>query len=949
MASAPEQPDTLFGEEIDSAPIGTRIPTPPPPATASLRSSSADSSYLNDLQGLDLSPSLRQESWGPSADQREISITAGIQAGGEHMNTSDGVARVPKEEDGATKPDTSMKVKKNGTSDATAAPPAERSRSGSPAQQSAQALLTQLLALPAIQSSPQLAQSVQAAYELLRTTQSAAGAREAPTALNPLATVATGPKSPPMIGSGQSIPIVHNRSVTTNQSAATAPSSGRINVYLPSQRTTVAVRSSGRTSSSAQDQGNPASGSAQANLRTSASTPRPSPVPWARTSFAGRLQELQQTWTENIDTQLGSIAPIRGDLRDSDYSNPFFHGVLAINRLTHEQGPAIIGDHLLPAGRARTRNGSLSSSTTNISSQATIKPHEESNFRNRRSNQSSLSPKKPTGLEKAPTSRLLAQTSSRIDTDALTSPKKPTGSEKVSNSRLLAQSNSRIDTDALTSRRENLHLKDSHDYHAAKEHFKTAQTKPELRKKQSSGKIYTVSELLATKPGLGPKTKDPPRAAQPQASTNLPATIVPPIAVEPPRVTRPLKGGTLDNWLSLTSTPRSSATTPVVSSTPAAPAITITSSSPRAGSSSQASASTTTKPAAAAATSSSLAAGNAQARDAPNYPDNAITRHYAQAGQGSVSNTSTQGSAPQKSSPGSRKSALSPRAVSFALPPVSRPTTSTHNVLSGDVTASRSSDSRASTPTANNVLSGDMAASRWSDAPVPALPRSSARNQQTPIAAVNPLSRVLGGDMNASRWNDDAQPTVSPNPAHIQEETAAAAERESRRGILGTSWSTVNDVEITAIPTRPRAPSNRAQSQVIGGGVGASNWNPNATSRAAASALQQDSGRPARANALPIRAPMENIIQTDPGIGDTTELFRNYNRPHRHRLPAFLADDSPADDPGAAVRRQYGIESSPVAENPGRENQPLGRSVAKSNSGSDVSSSRQEQGRERRL
>jgi len=995
------QPDTVFGDEIDFAPIGTRIPTPPPPSTASLRSGSASSSYLNDLQGLDLSPSLQEEPWGARLNDQETNVRAENPADEEFMTSNDNTGKSSEKDQGSVKPDSSVKVEKNESRRSTSSVQVQPSRGGSPVRMTAQALLAQLLALPSIQSSPEFAQNVAQLQSRLgrlgQTTQSPTSTREASTAQNAPETTATGRQAPPTAQSNQSIPIVYNQPATSNQSARALSNSGRINVYLHDQRAVVTIPSSWDTrsisqtqrptvnlpnptiaQSSTQERGNLTAGLAQADSTRTAPTARASTSSLAMTGYVGRLQDLHNTLTESIDVELSNIPPIRGDLRDSEYSNPFFRGALTIGRPMHEQGPAIIGNHLLPAGRQRTRNPSLSSSTTNLSSQATARPHEESSFGNRRSNQPFGSPQK------------------RSNTHA----------------------NSQADTIGLSLQLESLDLNYSRKNASAKDQFKPVQEKADLKQKTSSGKVYTISQLLAAQPGPKDTTQYPTHSGQTQQPIDRRTTDVVPAAVEQPPVARRLNGVPLDEarypfttrsveprpqtneWLSLTSAQGQSATT--------AQAVNVASSThPRTVSSAGINSSITIVPAVAAAGSHSIAGSDAQVRETPNYPDNAITRQYAQAGQSSSASNVTQVCAQQSSAPARRPSILSPQAAAFRVPQTSPSTASTaSNVLSSDMTKSRWSETpaptslqtsargqQASTATGNasgrafggdmtasrwsdtpaptipqisargqqastattssraNVSGGSMAASRWSDTPAPTVPQNSARGQQVPTATATAPARVFGGDMNASRWNDNAQSSIPQARAQTQH-VSATATSEYGRGVLGTSWNTANDVEITVAPTQPRARSTTTQNQATGGGIAASDWNPNVASRAAAIALDQAAARPARGHAVPTRAPREIIDISDPGIGDTTALFHNYNRPYRHQVPAFILDTAsaaPETDPGAAARRQYGMDSTPLADSTGRVNQPMGRCSAKSVAGSDVSNSRQEQVHGRRL
>lgn len=943
------QPDPVFGDEIDFAPTGTRIPTPPPPSAASLRSGSASSSYLNDLQGLDLSPSLQQEPWEASVNEQETSIRTETPADEERMTSNDNTGKPSEKDQGSVKPDSSVKVEEDESRRSTSSAPVQRNRRGSPVRITAQALLAQLLALPSVQSSPDFAQNVAQLQSQLgrlsQFTQSPTNAREVSAAHNAPEATATGRQAPPTAGSNQSIPIVHNQPTTSDQSARALSNSGRINVYLHDQRAVVPIPSSGNTrsisqtqrpivnlpnpantQSSTQERGNLTAGFAQEYSLRTAPTARASSSSSAMTGYVGRLQELHNTLAESIDTELGNIPPIRGDLRDSEYSNPFFHGALIIGGPVHEQGPAIIGDHLLPAGRQRIRNPSLSSSTTNLSSQATIRPHEESSFGNRRSNQPFVSPSK----------------------------------------RSNTQANTQADITGLSSQLESLDLKDSHKIASAKEQSKPVHEKADLKQTTSSGKVYAISELLAAKPGPKDATQDRTRGGQIQPPFNRRTADVAPAAVEQPPVARRLNGVALDEarypfttrsveprpqtceWLPLTSAQGQSAT--------AAQEVTVASSTnARTVSSAGINTSTTIAPAAAANGLRSTAGSDVQVRETSNYPDNAITRQYAQAGQSSFTSNIAPASAQQSSASARRLSILSPQAAAFRVPQTSRSAASSaSNVLSGDMTASRWSDTpapiipqisassrqalTAATNSPANVSGGSMAASRWSDSPAPTIPQALAR------ATATAPGRVFGGDMNASRWSDNAQSTVLPARAQTQH-VSATATSEYGRGILGTSWTILNDVEITVVPTPPRALATATQNQATGGGIAASDWNPNVASRVAAIALDQASARPARGHAVPIRAPRETIDTSDPGIGDTTILFHNYNRPYRNQVPAFILDTAsaaPEINPGATARRQYGMESAVLADNTGRENQPMGRSSTKSVAGSDVSSSRQE-------
>lgn len=948
------QPDPVFGDEIDFAPTGTRIPTPPPPSAASLRSGSASSSYLNDLQGLDLSPSLQQEPWEASVNEQETNIRTENPADEECMTSNDNTGNPSEKDQESVKPDSSVKVEEDESRRSTSSVPVQRNRRGSPVRITAQALLAQLLALPSVQSSVEFAQNVAQLQSQLgrlsQFTQSPTNAREVSAAQNAPEATATDRQAPPTAGSNQSIPIVHNQPTTSDQSARARSNSGRINVYLHDQRAVVPIPSSGNTrgisqtqcpivnlpnpanaQSITQERGNLSAGFAQEYSLRTAPTARASTSSSAMTGYVGRLQELHNTLAESIDTELGNIPPIRGDLRDSEYSNPFFRGALIIGGPVHEQGPAIIGDHLLPAGRQRIRNHSLSSSTTNLSSQATIRLHEESSFGNRRS---------------------------------------------------------------------------------AKEQSKPVHEKADLKQTTSSGIIYAISELLAAKPGPKDATQDRTRGGQIQPPFNRRTADVAPAAVEQPPVARRLNGVALDEarypfttrsveprpqtyeWLPLTSAQGQSAT--------AAQEVTVASSTnartvPSAGINT----STTIVPAAAANGSRSTAGSDVQVRETSNYPDNAITRQYAQAGQSSFTSNIARASAQQSSASARILSILSPQAAAFRVPQASRSAASSaSNVLSGDMTTSRWSDNTAPTgpqtsargqqpstasPNASRrAFGGDMTASRWSDTPAPIIPQISAssrqaltaatnspahvsggnmaasrwsdslaptipqalvRGQQAPTATATAPGRVFGGDMNASRWSDNAQSPVLPARAQTQH-VSATATSEYDRGILGTSWTTLNDVEITVVPTPPRALATATQHQTTGGGIAASDWNPNVASRAAAIALDQISAHPARGHAVPIRAPRETIDTSDPGIGDTTALFHNYNRPYRNQVPAFILDTAsaaPETNPGAAARRQYGMESAVLADNTGRENQPMGRFSTKSVAGSDVSNLRQDQ------
>lgn len=989
------QSDPVFGDEIDFAPTGTRIPTPPPPSAASLRSGSASSSYLNDLQGLDLSPSLQQEPWEASVNEQETNIRTETPADEECMTSNDNTGKPSEKDQESVKPDSSVKVEEDESRRSTSSASVQRNRRGSPVRITAQALLAQLLALPSIQSSPEFAQNVAQLQSQLgrlsQFTQSPTNAGEVSAAQNAPEATATDRQAPPTAGSNQSIPIVHNQPTTSDQSARALSNSGRINVYLHDQRAIVPIPSSGNTrsisqtqrpivnlpnpanaQSSTQERGNLNADFAQEYSLRTAPTARASTSSSAMTGYVGRLQELHNTLAESIDTELGNIPPIRGDLRDSEYSNPFFRGPLIIGGPVHEQGPAIIGDHLLPAGRQRIRNPSLSSSTTNLSSQATIRPHEESSFGNRRSNQPFVSPSK----------------------------------------RSNTQANTQADITGLSSQLESLDLKDSHKIASAKEQSKPVHEKADLKQTTSSGKVYAISELLAAKPGPKDATQDRTRGGQIQPPFNRRTADAAPAAVEQPPVARRLNGVALDEarypfttrsveprpqtyeWLPLTSAQGQSAT--------AAQEVTVASSpNARTVSSAGINTSTTIVPAAAANGSRSTAGSDVQMRETSNYPDNAITRQYAQAGQSSFTSNIAPASAQQSSASARRLSILRPQAAAFRVPQTSRSAASSaSNVLSGDMTTSRWSDNTAPTgpqtsargqqastasPNASrrafggdmtasrwsdtpapiipqisassrqaltvatnspaNVSGGSMAASRWSDSPAPTIPQALARGQQAPTATATAPGRVFGGDMNASRWGDNAQSTVLPARAQNQH-VSATATSEYGRGILGTSWTTLNDVEITVVPTPPRALATATQHQTTGGGIAASDWNPNVASRAAAIALDQTSARPARGHAVPIRAPRETIDTSDPGIGDTTALFHNYNRPYRNQVPAFIlgtASAAPEINPGPTARRQYGMESAVLADNTGRENQPMGRSSTKSVAGSDVSNSRQGQ------
>lgn len=854
-----EPSDTLFGAEIDMAPIGTRIPTPPPPQTASIRSSSAES-YLTDLQGLDLSPSLPQDAWGPSITNQESNIRSEIPAGEAQVSSNERERKSRKEKDDDVKPATSVKAEKNESSHETAAAPAQPSRGQSPVRQTAQMLLAQLLASSFVQSDPDLARNVaqlQAQFRLSQPLQSATSSREVLAAQNASAIVATDSQAPSIPETSQSTPAVQDQSATSNQSSSVSPGiPGPTRHGLTYQRPTVKLPKPEKTEGAAQDRG---------NVTTSSTI-----TPTARPSVAARLEDMQRTWTESIEAALGNIPPIRGDLRDSEYSNPFFHGRLVGARPIPEQGQGIIGNHNLPAGQQRTRNGSLSSSVTNLSSQATIRP--------------------------------------------FASPKNRVNEERALNDLLHTKSNSQKDANALSLQLENIHLKDRREKPTAK---------VDSKRNTSPVKLVTVAELTeryAKKPSSEPKTKEQARAAQTQSFANLPDTNVAPQVVEQSRVARRLNGVPLEEvpypfatrsvkpraqnneWFSLTST-----STPSMTAT--APATTVTSS----------------------ASSRSLASNIARVRDIPSYPDNAITRQYAQAGRLSPTHVSTQGTVQRTPAPAPRQSTLSPQAASFVAPQTSRSTASSAPTVSAT----------------SSVFSGNMNASRWGDAPAPTVRQASARAQQASSPATNTPGPAIGGNMHSSRWGDNPQTAVSQTPAQTEEASAAAMSTFSR-DVLGTTWGTMNDVEITRTLPQSRAPASGTRNQAVGGGVAASRWNPStAPLDADIHGLRPDHSRPARENALPIHAPRE--IVTDPGIGDTSELFHNYSRPHEHILPPFLRGDLPPTDPGEAVRRQYGHQFVHLPENTSQENQPIVRSTTKSLTGSDVSNSRQELVRGRRL
>ncbi|MCJ1244449.1 hypothetical protein MMC30_001647 [Trapelia coarctata] len=906
--STAEPSGTLFGAEIDMAPIGTRIPTPPPPQTASIRSSSAES-YLTDLQGLDLSPSLSQDAWGPNATEHESGTRAEIQASEAQVSSNEREGKSRKADDDAVKPDASVKAENKESSHQTSVTQTQPARGQSPVRQTAQMLLAQLFASPDVQSDPDIAQRVaqlQTALGLLQPPRSATASREVSAAENASATAAAGSQVPTTLGTSQSVSVVHNQPATSNRlSAVVSGTTGTIRVGLTNERPTVKLPKLDKTKTGTQDHRNLTTGTAETNLTANSPTTTASSSSPARTGFAGHLQNMQQTLAESIEAALGNIPPIRGDLLDSEHSNPFFAGHVVNGRPVREQGRGgIIGNHLLPTGPQRARNTSLSSSATNLSRQATIRPHEERSIGNRRLSQSFVSPTKRINAERVP-----------ID-------------------RPHTKANAREDANALPSQFENLHLKDRREKPTAKADFK---------RKASPVKVVTVSELTeryAKMPSSDLKTEEQARSPQRQLYTNHPVTNVAPQAGEQSPVARRLNGVALEEalypfatrsvqpraqdneWLSLTSTstPSVTATAPVRSSAAAAPAMTASSS----------------------VSSRSPAGSNAQVRDTPNFPDNAITRQYAQAGRSSQTNAPTQGSAQQTPVTAQRQSTLSPQAATFVAPQTSRSTASTAtNVLGGDIAASRRNDSCPSAPTvpaASSVFNGNMTASRWGDTPTPTLSQTSAGGQQASTTATNALGVAFSGNMNASRWNDDAQSTVSQAPAQIEEAPAAAA-RAAHRGILGTSWSTENDVQITRAPPQPRVSASGTRNQAVGGGVAASRWNPNT-----------DPGRPTRENALPIRAPRGRV--TDPGIGDTSELFQTYRRPVVHDIPAFLTGDVPPTptDPGAAVRVQYaGPQLRTLPHYTGPENQPIGRSISKSLTGSDVSPSRQESVRGRRL
>ena len=842
------------------APIGTRVPTPPPPQTVSIRSSSAES-YLTDLQGLDLSPSLPQGASALSVTDQQASPRVGNQSGEAQVSPNDREVRPAKKEDSAVKQDISVSLEKSESRHQTSSSSDPSGHEQSPVQVTAQRILAQLLASPDVQSSPDLARNIAQLQTVLGLLQP-------------------------------------SRSEETRSNAQ-------------SQRPTVKLPKSEKTEAVTLNRGNLNTDSAQANPTGMSPATRVPPSSPTRPGFAGRLQSMQRTLT-GIDASLDDIPPIRGDLLDSEYSNPFFAGRLTIKRPTHStHGRGHIGDHLLPSGpqqtdQQRTRNGSLSSSATILSSQATIRPHEQIVIGDRRSSQSFVSPTRRINAERASVDRLHANFNGQRDENALSS-------------------------------QPDLHLKDSREKC-------TANADSNLKSSQAKG--LSVSELtgqFAKKPSFQPKTE-----VQDHSTHTQPAIEQPPVArrisgvpledIPYPFATRSVGPRAQNNgWLSLTSAP-----TPSVTAT--APVGTL----------------------ATATTSRSSASSSARVSETANYPDNAITRQYAQAARSSPTNAPTQDSAQETPAPTQRQSTLSPQAATLVGPQTLRSTASTipaaRTVFGGNMTAPRWGDTPApSVPEASargqqaltvatnapgQAIGGNMTASRWGDTPAPTVPQTSARGLQASTAATNALGIAFGGNMNASRWNDDSQSTISQAPVQA-EEASAPATNAFGRGVLGTTWSTINDVEIIRTAPQPLPSSSGTRTQTVGGGVAASRWNPITANRDATHALQEDTGGRARGNALPIRAPRE--IVTDPGIGDTTELFLNYHRPYTHVVPAFLRRDGPIPDPGAAVRRQYGVQFMTLADYAGQENQPLRRSSTKSHSGSDVSPSRQETVRGRRL
>ena len=151
-----------------------------------------------------------------------------------------------------------------------------------------------------------------------------------------------------------------------------------------------------------------------------------------------------------------------------------------------------------------------------------------------------------------------------------------------------------------------------------------------------------------------------------------------------------------------------------------------------------------------------------------------------------------------------------------------------------------------------------------------------------------------------------AMPAAVTSPIHTTAKDRGPI-RAFESDATTSNWESKPEVRITASPTRACAPATGAKDQVIGGSVGASMWSNTARSRGLGVSLGEprqglaevagnnfNRGRAPTRDARPARS-SGAVLSTDPGIGDTSTLFKKYERPSGgYQVPAFIAASAAA-------------------------------------------------------